>query len=380
MENLFFTKQIQGYLDKRLDEIDKVPVNIGITGDSGSGKSTLINTLRGLSPAQEGAATIGTVETTMAPVAYEHPNYKNIVFWDLPGMGTPSYPRDSYIQQLNMEKKFDFFLIVISGRFSENDLWLAKQLRRMHRPYFFVRSKLDIDIAMKRKHQPNVSDDNVIGEVRRDILKNVPSLKDNDVFILSGELEHRDRWEFPRLRDCILKVLPEVKKNSVIVSLSGYAEELIDTKYRTLKKRLKYYAGASAVGALPPIPGFSIGVDTALLLRMAHDFTHAFGLTNDQVSSFSDRITTRTRLIAIVARTSTMFSAKAIAKLAVSQTTGAAVEEFARYVPFVGQAVAGALSFAATYHAGILMLKQMRKLAREITKELIKEPIELPNV
>jgi len=259
-------------------------------------------------------------------------------------------------------------------------LWLAKVLQRMRKPYFFIRSKLDIDLANKRRNNPNLSDEEFIEHLRYDITKNVRGLREIDVFILSGELENCDRWDFPLLRMRILEVMPEVKKNALTLSFVGYADDLIERKYQALKKRLRFYAAASALGALPPIPGFSLGVDTALFLRMGTDFTKSFGLTEVQVAGFAKTISTRTKVFNVVGRASAMLTTKAIAKLIASQAAQATAEEIVRYVPFVGQAAAAALSFTATYSAGKILLKRMMSLAKEISTEIANQPVDLPDL
>jgi len=83
-------------MNERINALDSTTVNIAITGDSGTGKSTIINTLRGIGPNDPASAQVGLVETTMKPTAYAHPNFPNVIFWDLPGVGTPKNPKSTY--------------------------------------------------------------------------------------------------------------------------------------------------------------------------------------------------------------------------------------------------------------------------------------------
>ncbi|KAJ8289615.1 hypothetical protein GJAV_G00003370 [Gymnothorax javanicus] len=50
-----------------LKQLDRVELNIAVTGESGTGKSTFVNAIRGLGDDDEGAAPTGVVETTMEP-------------------------------------------------------------------------------------------------------------------------------------------------------------------------------------------------------------------------------------------------------------------------------------------------------------------------
>ncbi|XP_015770548.1 PREDICTED: interferon-inducible GTPase 1-like, partial [Acropora digitifera] len=91
---------IEEFLRERLKRWREVEVNIAITGDVGAGKSSFINALIGLRDDDPQAAEVGVAETTLEPTPYGHPTSPNIVFWDLPGIGTPNYPDlETYVQK-----------------------------------------------------------------------------------------------------------------------------------------------------------------------------------------------------------------------------------------------------------------------------------------
>lgn len=73
--------------------------------------------MRGLIAQDEGAARVGVVETTNEPTPYEHPDFPNLKIWDLPGVGTPNYPRSSYLEKIQFTR-YDFFLILSRTRFT----------------------------------------------------------------------------------------------------------------------------------------------------------------------------------------------------------------------------------------------------------------------
>ena len=77
-------------------------VNIGIIGESGSGKSTLINALRGLYPNDDGIARVDVKECTKKPTPYVYPENENITLWDLPGVNTPNFPINTYLENVRM--------------------------------------------------------------------------------------------------------------------------------------------------------------------------------------------------------------------------------------------------------------------------------------
>lgn len=140
-----------GKIKDYFDQQDRVELNIAVTGESGSGKSTFINAFRGLGDEDEGSAATGVVETTTEPTPYSHPKFPNVKMWDLPGIGTPRFKADEYLKKVQLER-YDFFIIIATDRFRECHASLAKEIQKMNKKFYFVRSKIDSNIeAEKRK-------------------------------------------------------------------------------------------------------------------------------------------------------------------------------------------------------------------------------------
>ncbi len=195
-------------------DVPDVPLAIAITGNSGSGKSTLVNTMRGLSPEDDGAAPVGITETTHEPEEYPHPEHSNFVLWDLPGVGTTSFPKLSYHMEI-AATRYDFFLIVSAGRFTENDMWLASELQNLGKPYFFVRTKVNEDIAHdKEDHPRSHSEDKVISKLKNECRFNMQmnNIK-AEIFVISGRKKHVTLWEYPKLMESIMQRLPKLKQH-----------------------------------------------------------------------------------------------------------------------------------------------------------------------
>lgn len=116
-----------------------------MTGESGAGKSSFINALIGIRPEEEGAAEVGVVETTMKRTPYQHPKIKTLTLWDLPGIGTQKFPPKTYLEKVKF-KEYDFFIIASATRFTKLELDLAIAIRILKKNYYFVRTKVDIDL------------------------------------------------------------------------------------------------------------------------------------------------------------------------------------------------------------------------------------------
>ncbi|KAH3888989.1 hypothetical protein DPMN_013035 [Dreissena polymorpha] len=114
----------------------KMEINIAITGESGSGKSSFINALRNMKAGDEGAAEIGATETTTEPKAYSFKDSENVKIWDLPGVGTPKFPKETYLEKIDIES-YDFIMLVSCSRYKENDKWLANEITRRYQNQIF---------------------------------------------------------------------------------------------------------------------------------------------------------------------------------------------------------------------------------------------------
>ena len=85
----------------------------------------MINAFLELNADDEGAAAVGSTESTLKPTPYKHPKHPLTVLWDLPGAGTLNFPVDSYLRRIDVNK-YDCFLLITATRFSEATLKVAK--------------------------------------------------------------------------------------------------------------------------------------------------------------------------------------------------------------------------------------------------------------
>uniref|UniRef100_A0A8C6TYS7 IRG-type G domain-containing protein n=1 Tax=Neogobius melanostomus TaxID=47308 RepID=A0A8C6TYS7_9GOBI len=175
-------------------------MNIAITGESGSGKSTLVNALRGIRNKTPGAAETGVKETTIEKTEYIHPKNDKIRIWDLPGIGTTKFTTDKYFKEMEFEK-YDFFILVSNDRFRENDAKLAKEIQKMKKKFYFVRSKIDQNITSEKEEDPDLNEENLLKLIRDNCITELQVLgvESPKVFLVSGLrldlYEFRDLWK-----------------------------------------------------------------------------------------------------------------------------------------------------------------------------------------
>uniref|UniRef100_A0ACB8FS46 Uncharacterized protein n=1 Tax=Sphaerodactylus townsendi TaxID=933632 RepID=A0ACB8FS46_9SAUR len=113
---------------------------------------------------EEGSARIGVTQTTMDIHGYPHPLFPNVTLWDLPGFETLEFKPQDYLKKVNFSQ-YDFFIIVASERFSENDVLLAQEIKKMQKKYYYVYSKMDLYMDSERR-KPNFNENQVIEKIK----------------------------------------------------------------------------------------------------------------------------------------------------------------------------------------------------------------------
>ncbi|XP_055328938.1 interferon-inducible GTPase 1-like, partial [Paramacrobiotus metropolitanus] len=167
-------------LQERNDRWKTVPLNIAVIGQSGVGKSSYINCSRNITAEDEGGAQVNIVECTAEVRPYAHPDNPLLVYWDCPGVGTPKFPRETYLENIDFQR-YDFYLLLSSSRFTYDDQWLATEIGRLGKRFFYVRTQSGVDVDKQRKSHPRTtasqSDDEILQKVRDDIIKKLELFK-----------------------------------------------------------------------------------------------------------------------------------------------------------------------------------------------------------
>uniref|UniRef100_A0A8C6TZ94 IRG-type G domain-containing protein n=1 Tax=Neogobius melanostomus TaxID=47308 RepID=A0A8C6TZ94_9GOBI len=339
-----------------LDEVNNVRLNIAITGEGGSGKSTLVNALRGIKNKTPGAAPTGPKETTMEPTAYIHPQNDKIIIWDLPGIGTVNFTADKYLEDVGFEK-YDFFIIVSSERFRENDAKLAKEIQKKKKKFYFVRSKIDNSVRDEKRDDPNVKEEEVLNIIRNNCTEELKKLgfESSKVFLISGCSLHL--YELNDLRKTLLEELLELQRDVLLLALPNISLDVIEEKKKTLESKIKWLTFTSTAVAAVPVPGISEGVDLKIISKFTQECKESLGLTPELLQKVSDL--SGVPLEDLKAELKSPLTGGEITKELVLKVlakygaviTAMAAEGGARFVPIVGIPVAMALSSVSTYYS-----------------------------
>ncbi|XP_048010218.1 interferon-inducible GTPase 5-like [Megalobrama amblycephala] len=352
---------------EKIDQLLNVSLNIAVTGKTGSGKSSFINALRGVSEDDDGAAPTGVTETTMKATMYEHPTVPNVKIWDLPGIGSPNFKADKYLKEVKLDT-YDFFIILNSERFMQNDVMLAKEIRKQKKNFYFVRSKIDNDIRAEEKKK-GFDEQKVLSIIREDCQKNLKELGDPKVFLMSSF--DLDKYDFEIFQNTLEAELPIHKRSALL-----QAWPLCSTA--SLEKKIKFFEGmiwaaslASAGIAVVPVPGLSAACDASMVLLFLTRCYYAFGLDDGSLSRLSEKVNKPLLEHLAKSKFASAIREKTIARLQVSAALVAvsSIEYYASLLPGVGSVAAAGISFGTTYFLLREGLNELANIAREIRKD-----------
>ncbi|XP_044847515.1 interferon-inducible GTPase 5-like [Mauremys mutica] len=270
-----------------LESFENTVLNIAVTGETGAGKSSFINAIRGLETEDKRAAPTGVTEMTTEPTAYPHPTYPNVTLWDLPGIGAMNFRPQRYLHQVKFSR-YDFFIIVASERFRSSHADLAREIQRMEKKFYFVRCKVDDDLANERRAHPKMySQDSVLQKIRENAEKHLrhQGVSNPQVFLLSNW--EFDQYDFHQLEDTLEKDLPSLQRLVFLLSLPNLSPEIIEKKKAALKKHLWKISLVSACINAVPIERVSLACDTGILVVSMITFYKRFGLDDDSLAKLA---------------------------------------------------------------------------------------------
>lgn len=192
------------------------PYHIAILGRSGVGKSSLCNQILNLSCEHTNSAPVGVIETTLTPTCYQL--MENVFIWDVPGVSTPSITKDDYCKLIDINR-YDMFLILSRGRFTEIDLWLSDIVRdRFNKTLFFIRTGIDEELRNHRHDYPkDFNRNDVLNLIRRNCLENLQeTLSKTDLSLYLINTKDNTKYDYPKLIDDIMVHINHERENRVL--------------------------------------------------------------------------------------------------------------------------------------------------------------------
>jgi interferon gamma inducible protein 47 len=287
------------------------------------------------------------------------------------GVGTENFPRVTYLRQVNYEK-YDFFLIICKSRFTEDDIWLAQEVVRQKKSFFFVRTQVDVDLTnAQRDHSRSFNEIAELNQLKSDCTNQFLTVKENgdvpSVYAISGLLAFNQKWDFPRLMNDLLAQYPDLKRHAMILAMSSNCSQVIQTKVNELKQRKWVVATLSAGIAAIPLPCISAGFDLTACTMEAEFYRDQLGLSKTNLRKLADihkiPLEHFNQELHSILPESLFPMILQIAKSLVAVSVG---EEASRFIPLVGSVIASALSFGSTLFILDNMLNRMEEAAMKM--------------
>lgn len=354
--------EIRESFEKELNDLDNTTIKCGIIGRSGVGKSSTINGIAGVKIAQT-----GSTEQTMEAQEFVH---ENIVYVDLPGCGTETFPRETYIEEFGLfQNEYDCFFIITDNRVYEDDVYLYNEITNQKIPCFFIRNKIDNAIT-DEKLDNNLSENDTLKKVRTYISQKTGIEK---VYLVSAR--HPEKWDFPQLLNDMMNSFGEIKHKSAIRGLNALTEEILNEKKQLAIEIATKRAYLAAVNGLNPIPGLDVSVDVGVLYELSQQLLQLFGLTEEhlkyfeQYTSISTNSTYAGTKQAILKFGANYVTKEGIVALLKRFATAETVKEFGKYIPFIGQAISAGIGYKMTIWFAEDFIEEASALSQKVLKE-----------
>ncbi|XP_066494161.1 interferon-inducible GTPase 5-like [Tiliqua scincoides] len=358
---------------ENLKALDKVCLDIAVTGECGSGKSTFVNAIRGLGDEDDGAAPTGVVETTTLPTPYAHPKHPNVTVWDLPGIGTPNFQPSFYLEQVKLSR-YDFFILLASERFRSNHAQLARKIQKMGKHFYFVRSKVDVDLEAAKKRRPRAyNKETVLKQIRDNCQQCLQDegIDSPKVFLLSSW--KLNKYDFKELEETMEKELPRHKRHAFLLALPNISLEVLQKKKEAFQKQIWKWAIISCGVAAVRIPGLSVACDVTILMKSLSKYRQNFGLDDESLKKLAEQVAKPVEDIKAVIKSplAKEISRDVVLKLLTNAGGGALMvaEWLTSTVPIFGSMLAGSISFGTTYY---MLQNSLNEVAEDAQHVLFK--------
>ncbi|XP_060605947.1 interferon-gamma-inducible GTPase 10-like [Ruditapes philippinarum] len=157
------------------------------------------------------------------------------------------FPRERYLQQVSFDK-YNYFLIITANRFSADDIWLANEVRKLGKQFFFIRTKLAIDVRNDKKDNPGKSKDETVNKIQLAMSKHVANASFEGVRVFLIDNHCPLDFDFPDLNETMINEAPTWKQEAMTFTMANLTESLIHRKKAALQKRIMIVGIGSAIG------------------------------------------------------------------------------------------------------------------------------------
>ncbi|MEI6297893.1 MAG: hypothetical protein WCO84_09755, partial [bacterium] len=279
---------------------------------------------------------------------------KGLKFGDLPGYGTTNFPKETYFNKFDI-LQFDLFLCVTNGKFHQADTEFFQYLKKAGKVCIYVVNWHD------SFWQKDVSIEELDQLKRDDIAKQVGH---NEVDVIFTSC--KDGTGLDELNETIRNNLDGAKRERWERGAKAYSLQFLKEKKTACEKYVALTAWLAAANGINPIPGVDVAVDISLIVKLFKDIRDDYGLSESSLTKLKDStIPLVAQSVNYVVRYATSGGVAIIIK---NYATGEITKSIAKYIPFVGQAIAATIGYLIVANAGTAYLDKCHQIAEEILK------------
>lgn len=332
---------------------ESIRLEVGVTGESGVGKSFFINVFRGLGVEDFGAVFTGVVEIIMYFSFYSYSQFFDVTLWDLSGVGFSGCSVDKYLKQVDFGR-YDFFLLVFSRRCGVVEIRLVFEILRQGKKFYFVRIKVDEDLAVIRIQRfSGFSEVVVLQEIREYCVERlrVVGVIDFRIFFVFNFLFVRYDfflfvfiWEYD---------LFAYRRYVGLLSLFDILLEVLQKKKDMFQEQVFKTVLVSGVIQVLFVFGLAVVYDDVLFIRSLRGYYRSFGLDDDSLVKLVEQVGKQVGDLRSVIRSSLVseFFFEIVLRFYLRSFDGVmrVVRVFEKGIFVFGTLVVGGISFGIVY-------------------------------
>ena len=267
-------------------------------------------------------------------------------------------------------------MILSKDSFSQLDSWLASELLRRRKEFYFVRTFMDRaleeeqrdnDVIIKEKNEEGELTEEMetfMRGIREYCVKGLQFSNNEKVEIYLVSNWYPEKFEFSKLVLAMSNHFSDIQREAFLFSTNMATEEIYKAKKEILRKRIIHVALGSGVAGAVPIPGSGLLVDIPLIMREIQFYKVQFNLDASDLK-------TNEKLAGILKSLPEIGSKAYVLSLVTKSLASEVMEETSKVLSWVTlgltSVLAGAASFGSTYY---ILTKELDKIA-DLSKKIL---------
>ncbi|XP_017552221.1 immunity-related GTPase family, q2 [Pygocentrus nattereri] len=232
-------------------------INIAVVGERGTEKTMFLNSLRGLSVGDEGAALCPSAAAPEELAAFPNPKHPDFRLWDLPTISSdPTFDPENYMDRYKI-LRYNAIIMTFTQSPSTNMVAVWKEVRSLQKDtlYFaLLASEKDTEKTLEAKKMASL-----------EVLK-AEGLSQPKVFLVCPAA--LEKLEFLKLLEVMQGDLPEIRAHALLLALPTFSSTLVAQKKEAFKALGWAAASLSAGVSAIPVPLVASMVDASVAVRI----------------------------------------------------------------------------------------------------------------